>query len=110
MKLSDLRVCDGCGGPLFSPASRWFQVVRTSGALLTSAAHEIVEAAARHHLPLERLEGTVHGEAVMVLGDGQPQCLDELLLCVTCFHERPIAEIARRRRESLLAAVPGRVS
>jgi hypothetical protein len=109
VRLSDLRVCDGCGGPLFSPSSRWFQVVRTSGALLTAVAHEVVEAAARNHLPLDRLEHAVCGPAVMVLGDEQEQCLDELLLCVTCFHERPIAEIARRRRETL-AVAQGRLS
>ena len=101
MKLSDLTPCDGCGGPLFTPPGRWFQVVRTTGALVTPAGVEIVQAAARQAVPLHRLEADRGSTSVVVVGDREPRLLDEVKLCVTCYHDRPIAEIARRRRERL---------
>lgn len=102
MRLADLRPCDGCGGPLFSPpVGRWFQVVRTSGALLSPLALDVVRAAARQGVPLERLEADRHGDAVAVLGDNDPRQVQELLLCTDCYHSRPIAELVRRRLERI---------
>lgn len=100
MKLADLRPCDGCNGPLFAPKTgRWFQVVRTSGALLSPLALDVVHAAARQGVPLERLEADRRGDVVAVLGDRDPRQVQELLLCVECYHSRPIAELVRRRQE-----------
>lgn len=111
MRLSDLWPCDGCGGPLFTPPGRWFQLVRTSGALVTPAALEVVAAAARQRVPLDRIEAGARGrEAVQVYMDMNLQTLAscyavapqyELVLCVECYHHKPLAEMARRRVEAL---------
>lgn len=103
MKLSELRVCDGCNGPLMAIGARWFQVVRTSGALVTPGAYAILRAASRHGVPLARVEvdsasGT---DPVVIVGDQSPGLMTELLLCVSCYHTKPIAELARRRQERL---------
>lgn len=111
MKLSDLRPCDGCRGPLFTPPGRWFQVVRTTGALISPLAFAAVRAAARHGVPLEHLEPSGGAESVDVLGDWDPRQMQELLLCVDCYHSRPIAELVRRRQERVEDLVaPGGVS
>lgn len=100
MRLADLRPCDGCGGPLFAPSTgRWFQVVRTTGALLSPLALDVVHAATRQGVPLERLEADRRGDVVAVLGDRDPRQVQELLLCVECYHTRPIAALVRRRQE-----------
>lgn len=111
MRLSDLHPCDGCGGPLFTPPGRWFQVVRATGALITPSGLEIVKTAARHGIPLERVAADISGSGVVELGDQNTAFADELLLCVGCYHDRPIAEIARRRRERMeLEVAQGRAS
>lgn len=121
MRLSDLRSCDGCGGPLFTPPGRWFQLVRTSGALVSPAALEVVAAAVRQGVPLDRVEaGRLGREAITVYMDAPvlPRDVDravppqyELALCVECYHHKPIAELARRRVEALERLVAqGRVS
>lgn len=99
MKLSDLRPCDGCGGPLFTPPGRWFQVLRISGALLGPRAVETLRAAVRQGVPLSRLEAEHQYDAVLVLGDDDPRQREELLLCVECYHSKPVADIVRRRRQ-----------
>ena len=99
MKLADLRPCDGCGGPLFTPPGRWFQVVRTTPALLGPSAVEILAAADRSGIPLQDLDATRAGDSVIVMGDRDPRQLAELLLCVDCYHTQPIAELVRRRQE-----------
>jgi hypothetical protein len=76
-------------------------VVRTSGALLSPLALDVVRAAARQGVPLQRLEVDRAGDAVAVLGDADPRQLQELLLCVDCYHAKPIAELVRRRRERI---------
>lgn len=97
MKLSDLRSCDGCGGPLIFPTSgRWFHIARISGAIVTDSAIEIMRSAASQGVPLEQLEGAQCPGAVVVLRD---ELTVELLICVLCYHRRPIGEIMRRYRE-----------
>ena len=109
MRLSDLHPCDGCGGPLFTPPGRWFQVVRATGVLITPSGLEIVKTAARHGIPLERVAADISGSGVVEIGIPTPS--QELLLCVGCYHDRPIAEIARRRRERMeLEVAQGRAS
>jgi hypothetical protein len=111
MKLSELTVCDGCGGPLFTPPGRWFQLVRTSGALITPDAVEVIRAAARQGIPLQRVETDRTSPDIHVLGDANRSHLDELQLCVPCYHTRPIAPIVRRRRERIeILVAQGRVS
>lgn len=110
MKLADLRPCDGCAGPLFTPPGRWFQVIRISGAILGQSALQVLRVAERLGVPLQVIEAD-RGDAVAVLGDRDPRQLQELLLCVECYHSRPIAEIVRRRQERIAGLVAqGRVS
>lgn len=102
MRLSDLRPCDGCAGPIFLPPGRTFWVVRSSCATVTDSAVELIEAADRNPgLSLDRLEAAHGGVArglVAVLGDERPELLDELLLCSACYQGRSIADLARLRR------------
>jgi len=113
VKLSQLTQCDACGGPLFTPPGRWFQVVRTSGAIIRTRALELLGAAALQGVSLERLEscGPALADPVDVLGDLDPRQLEELLLCVPCYHARPLADVVRRRRERIeVLSAQGRVS
>lgn len=100
MKLADLRPCDGCGGPLFTPPGRWFEVVRTTPALLSPSSAEILREAERAGIPLQSLDADRAGDAVTVLGDRDPRQIEELLLCVDCYYylNRPLAELVHRRR------------
>jgi hypothetical protein len=77
---------------------------------VTPAALEVVAAAARQAVPLDRIEAGERGrDAVSVYMDGHllplpgrsvaPQY--ELVLCVECYHHRPLADIARRRVEAV---------
>lgn len=111
MRLSDLHPCDGCGAPLFTPPGRCFQVVHASVAVVTPLGVDIVKAAERHGVPLERLSADQPGAGVVLLADQATALQDKLLLCIDCYHNRPIAEIARRRRERMeLEVARGRAS
>lgn len=102
MKLGDIRSCDGCGAPLITPPGRWFQLVRTTPAIVTETGVAALAAAARNSVPLERLEADRHGKPlVAVLGDDDPDELVELTLCVTCYQDRPIAECVRARQQRI---------
>lgn len=99
MKLSDLRPCAGCGGPLFQGTTRCFQIVQTSLAIITQAGLEVARAAARQGVPLERLEASPSNAAVIILADQAAAMGEKLQLCIDCYHRRPIADIVRRRQE-----------
>jgi hypothetical protein len=88
MRLSQLRPCSGCGGPVFTPATgRTFFVVRLSGAAVSVRAVEVLEAAARTLAPLAEIESRQPkpDEAVVVLGDQDPKLMQEALLCSRCY-------------------------
>lgn len=107
MRLSDLRVCDGCGGPLFVPPARWFQVVRSSGAIVRPEAMAVLETAARAGVSIAQAEAqmtSAPADVVDVLGDLEPRAGAELYVCVRCYHHRTIAEVVLRRQTDAAAA------
>lgn len=107
MKLSELRVCDGCGGPLFVPPARWFQVVRSSGAIVRPEAMEVAEIAARSGVSIAQAEAQMAipaDHAVDVLGDLASSAGVELFICVRCYNNRTVSELVRCRRTATAAA------
>lgn len=99
MRLSELRTCDSCGSPILQPPARWFWTVAVTGALLNPRAFMAVELAARHGLPLCRVEGDA--DAVTVLGEESPAMLHTLQLCSTCLHTPIVlATLVQRRRDA----------
>lgn len=112
MKLAQLRACDGCGGPLFTPPGRWFQLVRTTAAIVTETGVKALAAALRGGalVPLDRVGlDSERGPrpSIEVLGDRDPAEIEELVLCASCYQNRPLAEVVRARRRRLEAEGPG---
>lgn len=105
MRLSDLRPCDHCRGPLGAS----FQVVRASAALLTPPAglrgvatylgltkrgHEVTA----HEPAVAEALSPDADRAVTVAGDREPCLMTEFLLCFNCY-TGPVclAELQERR-------------
>lgn len=102
MKLSALRPCDQCGGPL----GLSFGVVRCSTALVSPrSAREVlgVSAIFGGALGLAEVMAPDADGAVVVLGDREPALTTELLLCMDCYATAAVslAELMGRREMAL---------
>jgi len=96
MKLSDLHVCDSCGGAV----GLQFYVIRVSVAM-------VMAREANQVLGLAQMLGGRLGlaevfapddNAVMVFGDEDKSLMDELLICTNCFQrDVHLAWILERR-------------
>lgn len=108
MRLSDLRPCDRCGGPIVRPPANWFWVVRVSGAAVTPKATEVLGLAHAAGAPLELAEtlGPVR-DVVLVAGDEDPELQIELLLCLACYaSEFSLPDLLERHRRATSSPGP----
>jgi hypothetical protein len=83
MRLSDLRPCENCGGPLGGS----FVVLRSSQAMLNPKAARVVMGTTMILGGALRLAEAMAGgadEAVLVFGDKDRELLNEFLLCQDC--------------------------
>lgn len=83
MKLSELRPCDHCGGPL---PPIWY-IVRASQAMLDKTATNATLGLAQMFggsLTLAEAMGSRPEEAVLVMGDKIPGLWIEIFLCQNC--------------------------
>ncbi len=97
MKLSELRPCDHCGGPL----GACFAVVRFSNAMVMPAASVVLglNQMMRGNLTIaEALAPDANG-AVIVAGDMKKELMTELLLCYDCTIEIRLAQLVEKRNE-----------
>lgn len=87
MKLSELKPCFKCGGPLVKPpAGNWF-VVRISSAMIDPFAARQVGGLAMIFggaLGLAETMAPAPEKAVLILGDEQPALMAEFHLCMDC--------------------------
>lgn len=110
MKLSELRVCDGCGGPLLRPPEIQVHVVRvTSGIVVPTACNQVLGLARIYHGALKLAEAMAPDpEVVKLIGDQEGATWDELLLCFACFcSKKSLAELVEARQARLDAAPVG---
>jgi hypothetical protein len=117
VKLSELRQCDGCGGPLVNPPNIRFDVVRLSAAVvIPSAANQVLGLTQVFHGALKLAETMApEPEVVKLLGDESSDGWDELLLCSDCYfgpslgrlHEILEGRRARLHEQATITGVPG---
>lgn len=91
MRLSDVRSCDYCRGPLFAPATgRAFYVVRFDLARVTQRGMAVVEAAMSGGVPLALAEAAEVGDTpapqppTVEIDETRSAPTEELVLCVRC--------------------------
>ena len=104
MKLSELRPCDLCKGSLVNEKAVTWYVIRVSHAMVnTNAAQPVLGAAMilRGALKLAEVMSPRPEEAVMVLGDKQPELMTELFICQNCYLSELfiVAELVRQRND-----------
>ncbi len=83
MKLSELRPCDNCGGQI----APMFYLVRISHAMIDAkVANEVLGLTQmfQGHLHLAEVMGARPDDAVMILGEKDPDMWTELILCQNC--------------------------
>lgn len=85
MKLSELRPCDNCGGPLAPP--NVFYVVRMSLALiLPGAVNTVLGMTQMFNGNLQLAEVMApEADAAIIAGDEEPELMSEFILCQKCF-------------------------
>lgn len=112
MKLSELRQCDGCGGPLVQPPNIRFEVVRLSAAIvIPSSANEVLGLTQYFRGALKLAEVLApDADVVKLLGDTAGW--DELLLCSGCYFGESLGRLleileGRRSRVNEQAATSG---
>lgn len=111
MKLSDLRRCDGCHGPLLKPGMATWHVVRVSQAMLDPKAVGRTMGLAQFFgegdakrpgaFALAEVFSDRSEDAWMILGDKDKALWTELFLCFDCYAlgRRPLASVAEQRSE-----------
>lgn len=117
MKLSELRPCDSCNGPLIGKgptANPLWYVVRVTQAVVSQKANQVMGLAQYFNgdLGLAEVMAPEPDKAVLVLGDENKELLTELFLCMECAvtprksvailvekRQGAIAEQERKKRE-----------
>lgn len=107
MKLSELRPCDSCDGPLIKPGFATFYVVEVSQALLVPHAGNQVLGLTQMFRGSVALAEVFAPEpdVVNVMGDEDPELSTELLLCPECAGLDPrrggvlLAQLCERRND-----------
>lgn len=118
MKLTDLRPCDACNGPLQGKpggvrSATWYVVRVTQAMLNPKAAGRTLglaqffgngDMAAPGALTLAEAMGDCGDDAAMILGDKEPELMTELFICFDCYCEPiSLAGIVERRSEARAA-------
>ena len=108
MKLSELRPCDSCDGPLRTPMNAGFYVVRSSLAIFKpAAANQVLGLTQIFQGALGLAEAMAPDpDVVLVAGDEQPELLEELLICGECYLGKPLdLPILVEKRNAAIARV-----
>lgn len=90
MKLTELRICDNCQGPLCPQMQ--FYVLRMSLALFNPHKYNQVAGLARMFNGAVGLAEVFAPEAdcITVAGDKDPRLMQEFLICPDCYLRRPV--------------------
>jgi hypothetical protein len=122
MKLTDLRPCDACNGPLQGKpggvrSATWY-VVRVTQAMLNPKAAGRTLGLAQFFgqgsispaaLNLAEVMGDCGDDAVMILGDKEPALTTELFICFDCYcGPLDLASVVERRARATEEAGDGR--
>lgn len=102
MKLSELKPCAGCGGPLLVKHIGQWYVVRSSMAILNpQAANQTLGLAQffQGSMALAEAFSPAVNDAVIICGDKEPALLDEVHLCFECFYGKPLGMLLEGVRE-----------
>lgn len=112
MKLSELKPCAGCGGPLMINRQdiriNQFFVVDSSMAMLDPKSANQTLGLAQYfqgNLQLAEIMGPAAETAVRVAGDLDPKLKDRVFICFECFYGKPLglileAAASRQSKES----------
>lgn len=104
MKLSELKPCARCGGPI-APS---FYVIRVSQAIITPAANTTLGLAQIFHGSLALADAmTSQPSPVKVLGDEEPALMTQFFLCreCACMHKVNVIELAEMEEADGAAAI-----
>lgn len=90
MKLSELKPCACCNGPLCLPGIGTWYVLRVCQAMVNpQAANEVLGMTQMyggfHALGIAEAMAPRPDEAVMILGDEEPKLLEEIHVCFNCW-------------------------
>lgn len=109
MKLSELKPCSSCGGPLLTPPAGCWYVVRVSTAMVNPRA-------ARQVVGLSMMFGGAMGlaeamapdpeNAVLILGDQDKALLSEFHLCLDCVPVQLLGLLEKRAESEAANEVP----
>lgn len=96
MKLSELRPCDSCNGPLTGSGpirhATWYVIRATQAMVSTVAANQVM---GLHQIFQGRAFGLAEAMApnadgaVVVMGDQEPKLMTELFICMDCAMNPP---------------------
>lgn len=98
MKMSELKPCANCGGPLLLERMGTWHVLRSTQAMVSpQAANALMGLAKMFGGAVSLAEAFAPGDPVLIVGDREPSTVDEYHLCFECFC-KPIclAEIQER--------------
>ena len=87
MKLSDVKPCANCGGPLRKPPMATWYVLRVSQAMVNPNAANRVLGTAQilgGHLGLAEVMAPAADDAIWILGDKQRELMTEVHICFDC--------------------------
>jgi hypothetical protein len=96
MKLSEVKPCAVCHGPLLKPMGTWYVVRVTQAMINPRSANQVMGMAQffQGNLALAELFAPAD-EAILIMGDKEPALMTELHICFDCMHgkliELPIA-------------------
>lgn len=95
MKLSELKPCAACGGPLLSKGMGTWYVVHISQAMLNARAANQVLAINQYFngnaLGLAEMFVPGSDDAVMIFGEKQPELWTKAHICMECGLKHPVA-------------------
>ena len=110
MKLSDLKPCACCAGPLLNPMTGQWYVLRISQAMVNPrAANEVLGLAQyfQGHMGLAEMFAPGTDDAVWVLADKDKRLQTELHVCFNCFHDKlgQLGVLLEKANETITEAV-----
>lgn len=98
MRLSELRPCDSCRGPVMAPPVHRFYVLRVDRAVLNQvvATEVLAKEAATRSLAIAESMVDKPGDAVQFMGDLDPGNTVELHLCGGCYGRTTVEGLVHR--------------
>lgn len=103
MKISDLKPCAGCGGPLIKPPhATWYVITCTQAMINAAAARQINGLSMIWGQPVAKVLRIAESfapdgdDGVLIFGEKEPKLLDKIHVCFDCFIDKPLAIILER--------------